>query len=156
VRFGTAADSPVQEVVATPAFDGSSGKVSPDGRWVAYGSDLTGRGEVWVRSLTGNAAPVRVSASGGFEPIWSSDGRELYYRANEKVMAAVVEAGSEFRFKSPIALFDAPGLSEGQPPSYDVLPDGRFVMFASLDELDAPISVILNWTEMVKRPASAP
>jgi serine/threonine protein kinase len=156
VRFGTAADSPVQEIVATPAFDGLSGKVSPDGRWVAYGSDLTGRGEVWVRSLTGNAAPVRVSASGGFEPIWSSDGRELYYRANEKVMAAVVEAGSEFRFKSPIALFDAPGLSEGQPPSYDVLPDGRFVMFASLDELDAPISVILNWTEMVKRPASAP
>jgi len=150
VRLGTEADAQVQEIAATAASDGISGQVSPNGRWIAYTSDSTGRAEVWVRSLAGTAAPIRVSPSGGFEPIWSSDGREIYYRENRKLMALAVEAGSgEFSFKSPVALFDTTSASEGQPPSYDVLPDGRFIMFTRQEELDAPISVVVNWSELL-------
>ena len=149
VRFGIGQDAQVQEILATSASEGASGHVSPDGRWIAYSADTTGRQEIWVRPTTGAGAAVRVSPDGGFEPIWSRDGRELFY-VNERLMMAVpVEPGSTFNFKPPATLFTATIDRRNQPPAYDVMPDGRFVAFASAAAPIQPISVIVNWTGLL-------
>ena len=69
-----------EPVVATPTDEGIWGAtLSPDGRWIAYTSNQTGQVEIWVRPYPGPGAPVRVSPSGGTEPVWARNGRELYY-----------------------------------------------------------------------------
>src|SRR5687767_5691626 len=149
VRFGTGQDAQVQEVLATPASEGASGHVSPDGLWIAYSADTTGRQEIWVRPANGSGAAVRVSPDGGFEPLWSRDGRQLFY-ANERMLLAVpVETGPAFNFKPPVTLFTSTIDRRKQPPSYDVTPDGRFVAFTSAATPDHPISVIVNWTDLL-------
>jgi Tol biopolymer transport system component len=148
VRFGTGQDTQVQEILATPASEGASGHVSPDGRWIAYSADTTGRQEIWVRPTTGVGAAIRVSPDGGFEPIWSRDGRELFYVNERSMMAVPVETGSTFNFKPPVTLFTATIDRRNQPPAYDVTPDGRFVAFASAAAPIQPISVIVHWTEL--------
>jgi eukaryotic-like serine/threonine-protein kinase len=149
VRFGTAENATVEPVVATPATEGNGGHVSPDGRWLAYSADSTGRTEIWVRPLTGTGPPVRVSPDGGSDPIWARNGRELYYINDRTMMVVPIEAGATFNFKPPVALFMANIDRRRQPPSYDVTPDGRFVMFTSPAAPDHPISVIVNWTELL-------
>src|SRR5688572_9212450 len=149
VRFNTGQDAQVQEVLATPASEGASGHVSPDGLWIAYSADTTGRQEIWVRPANGSGAAVRVSPDGGFEPLWSRDGRQLFY-ANERAMMAVpVEPGPAFNFKPPVMLFTSTIDRRRQPPSYDVLPDGRFITFTSPAVPDQPVSVVVNWTGLL-------
>jgi Tol biopolymer transport system component len=148
VRFAADPSATVIEVLATTQEEGAAAAVSPDGRWLAYTSDSTGRTEVWVRRVQGSGAAVRVSPSGGTEPLWSKSGEELYYLGGTKVVAVpVATAGDHFSFKSPIELFNVPSVTvPGQsPPSYDVMADGRFVMIAAQGEQDVPISVVLNW-----------
>jgi len=149
VRFGTGQDAQVQEILATPAIEGFSGHVSPDGQWIAYSADTTGRQEIWVRPANGAGAAVRVSPEGGFEPIWSRDGRELFYVNERSMMAVPVETGRAFNFKPPVTLFTATIDRRNQPPAYDVLPDGRVVAFASAAAPIQPISVIVHWTELL-------
>ncbi|HUQ80146.1 MAG TPA: hypothetical protein VM076_03350, partial [Gemmatimonadaceae bacterium] len=123
--------------------------VSPDGRWVAEVSNGTGRNEVYVRSLPGPGAAVKVSDGGGAEPAWSPDGRRIYYRVRGAFMAANV-ATSPLSITSPRQLFkDA---FDGAMPhrNYDVLPDGSgFVMISG----GTPETVVvLNWlTELRAR-----
>jgi Tol biopolymer transport system component/tRNA A-37 threonylcarbamoyl transferase component Bud32 len=154
VRFGMAENATVEPVVATPATEGTAGHVSPDGRWIAYSADSTGRTEIWVRPLTGTGPPVRVSPDGGGDPIWARNGRELYYINDRTIMAVSVEPGATFNFKPPMPLFTATIDRRRQPPSYDVTPDGHFVMFRSPDTPDHPISVIVNWTELLSARAA--
>ena len=145
VRFSTATDAEVEVVAANTV---PSAAVSPDGRWVAYSADATGRNEIWVRPLAGDGAAVRVSPNGGGEPVWSKNSRELYYLEGNKVMAVPVTMTQEFNFGAPVTLFTAETLvNSQQPPSYDVTADGRFVTLAAEEAPDIPISVILNWTE---------
>jgi Tol biopolymer transport system component len=152
VRFAAGRDATVHEIVVTPAREGNSAAVSPDGRWVAYTSEATGRSEVWVQSLAGTGTPVRVSSQGGFAPTWARDARELYYVENARVMAVAVDTRNGFDFKVPEPLFSSDVISrEG---AYDVMSDGRFVTFAGEVAPDHPISVILNWPELLaQRPA---
>ncbi|MCC7010824.1 MAG: protein kinase [Acidobacteria bacterium] len=148
-------------VVETPGNDGGAGAaLSPDGRWLAYASNATGRQEVWVRPYPGPGAPVRVSPSGGDEPVWSRDGRELFYLEVNKMMAVSVSLGAnaeragEFRYKPPVQLYEASYLRGGQPPTYDVSPDGRFVRLkAPVGEEpgNQPLGVVVNWLEGVAR-----
>jgi Tol biopolymer transport system component len=159
VRFMPQTTATIQDVVATPQNEGFGGAVSPDGRWVAYTADPTGRNEIWVRPANGAGAAVRVSPGGGNEPIWSRDGRELFYVEDRKLMAVPVTQGAEFTFKAPQELFTAAAFADGtranivrgqQPPSYDVGPDGRFVMITVDDRADVPISIIVNWAELLR------
>jgi Tol biopolymer transport system component len=99
VRFGPRADAKVEPIQQTPANEGMSASVSPDGKWVAYDASTTGRAEIWVRPLSGPGSAVRVSPEGGYEPVWAKNGRELYYLARDKIMSVAVSmAGSEFSF----------------------------------------------------------
>ena len=151
VKFAIGAGTSPQAVVETPAFEGLTGvAMSPDGRWLAYTSNVTGRSEVWVRAYPGPGAPVRVSPAGGAYPVWARDGRELYYVEGTVLKAVPVESGTEFNFKPPVQLFNVAGrfMVTAQPPLYDVAPDGRFVfMRAPTTQTDAPMTIVLNWIE---------
>jgi serine/threonine-protein kinase len=147
VRFPPRADGQVQTIVATPAGEGFAGWMSPDGRWLAYTSESTGRNEIWVRPFPGPGPAVRISSNGGVEPVWARNGKELFYIEGGNIMAVPVETGAAFDFKPPARLFESSYGRSQQPPSYDVTPDGRFVMIKSDDAGEKPISVILDWQE---------
>ncbi len=150
-------DSPADE--RWPAF-------SPDGEWLAYVSNETGRREVYVRPFPEGEPVVRVSTGSGTSPLWSSDGKQLFYRtgkgATEYFMVVDVETDPTFTRNRPRTLFEAPwGLPGGFGStvpirSYDLAPDGqRFVMITSLSQLEqqpiTSIHVVLNWFEELKR-----
>ena len=136
------------EIVANAANDYSA-SVSPGGRWLAYSSDETGRNEVFVQDLTGSGARWQVTSTGGLEPHWSSDGRQLFYRSINRLMAAPIEPGTTFRAGKARPLFDGiynSGLESGR--SYHVDPvTGRFLLVrpAETGPPARAIRVVLNW-----------
>ena len=151
-----------EELVRTE-FSEDSARVSPDGRWLAYRSNRLGRSEIRVRATAGSA-PVRVSQDGGREPVWSRDGRELFYLQGNKMLALAVKAGPEFSFAPPVALFDRPyfhGFGAASTldtfSTYDVAADGRFLMIpeaADPNGAAAPVTdivVVQNWVEDLKK-----
>jgi Tol biopolymer transport system component len=108
---------------------GGTPRVSPDGRWIAYDSDQTGRHEVFVRPYPSLGAKVLVSAGGGGDPAWRKDGRELYYWHGAKLIAVSLDPGSAGAppvVRSRTTLFEAPHV-EGA--GYDVSPDGSRFAF---------------------------
>jgi Tol biopolymer transport system component len=126
--------------------------VTADGRWMAYVTDVTGAAEVWVRPFGRPGAPVRVSARGGIEPLWSRDGRELFYWEGDNLMrTGVTLKGDTFDFTPPTRLFQLryPRVIS-QPPSYGIGPDGRFLILKVVPVPPPPISVILNWTSLAR------
>jgi len=146
VKFAPRADAKVEPIQETPAMEGFAASVSADGKWVAYTSDTTGRNEIWVRPLTSPGPPVRVSPNGGTEPVWAKTGRDLYYVAAEKIMSVPVTiSGTQFSFKPPVELFNAPtSFDLTQPPTYDVTADGHFVMVQWADAQSASLKMVLN------------
>jgi eukaryotic-like serine/threonine-protein kinase len=124
---------PLEPLVATP-FRELYSAPSPDGRWIAYVSDQSGRNEVYVRAADGTGAQRQVSQAGGDEPVWARSGRELFYRRIEsgmpELMVATVETAPEFRVTARQALFSIGDYAPSTPhASYDVSPDGStFVM----------------------------
>jgi serine/threonine protein kinase/Tol biopolymer transport system component len=131
----------------TPFTEPGEARFSPDGHWVAYTSDQTGSEEVWVRPFPGPGTPVRVSPDGGRDPVWSHDGTELFYRNGPKILSARAAPGVTFRVDSPRPLFDW-GFDTSPQRSFDVAPDGRFVMTAGDPNDSTPstsIVVVLNW-----------
>lgn len=141
-------------IVQTENTEGQQGAaLSPDGRWLAYVSDVTGQAEVWVQPYPGPGAPVRVSPGGGTEPVWGRNGRELFYLQSDRLMAVGVGAQASFTFTPPAQLFETRHRRGGQPPSYDVAADGRFLMLKSPTDqaVTAHFVVVLNWIEELRR-----
>ena len=103
---------------------------SPDGRWLGYVSNESGRAEVYVRAYPGMGKRVQVSVDGGTEPLWSPHGDVLYFRAGSALVAADLHVGTELEIVGRRTLFTDPGFaSDLTHQDYDVLPDGRgFVM----------------------------
>ena len=140
-------------LVATE-HDERQGRLSWNGRWLAYVSNVTGENEIWVRPYGRRGSAVRVSPAGGDEPVWSRDDRELYYRQASAIMAVAVEPGAdELEFEAPELLFDGRFYHDNQP-SYDVTPDGNFIMLQQGD--DAPVQaielqIVLDWSEELRR-----
>ena len=144
VRIGSPQAAPI--AIAEAGF---AATLSPDGRWLAYTAETTGAQEIWVRPYPGPGAPIRVSPDGGSEPVWAKNGRELYYLQDKFMMAVAVDTATGFNFKPAARLFETSHIRSNQPPSYDVAPDGRFVVLKPHTTPDEPITVILNWTEML-------
>jgi hypothetical protein len=92
---------------------------------------------------------VRVSSNTGVAPVWAKNGRELYYVENIRMMEVEVSLGDSFNFKVPRPLFSAEGMIVGGEQPFDTLPDGRFVTLTNGDTPDFPISVIVNWTQLL-------
>lgn len=143
------------------AFDEQTPQLSPDGRWLAYTSDETGTNEVYVQSFSADgklgADKKIVSTAGGKLPIWRRDGSELFFIASDaSIMASAVKTGgTAFEFAAPQPLFKTRTLSlEGAIfREYDVSPDGQRFLIGTLigDSKAPPPTVILNWTELLKR-----
>ncbi len=104
--------------------------LSPDGRWLAYVSDASGRDEVYARPFAPTGAPVQISSGGGREPRWSPSGGEIFYRSDRGMIAASVQVAPPLRVTARTPLFDERAyLALDGHALYDVLPDGeRFVM----------------------------
>ena len=124
---------------------------SPDGRWVAYSADESRRWEVYVEPYPGPGPKIPISTEGGRQPVWSQDGKELFYRSGDKMIATTIETEPEFRVTDFEELFEGRYLIS-TVPNYDVAPDGRFLMIQEPQEpTPLGINVVLNWFEELKR-----
>jgi Tol biopolymer transport system component len=144
------------------AFTEDQGRFCPNGRarprWFAYTSTETGVRQVYVQSvagaLAGRGARLQISDSGGREPSWRGDGRELFYLNGNKMMAVDVNgAGETFQAGVPKELFETPLIPEYRRNRYDVTRDGkRFLVLVPADEKqERKITVIVNWPALLKR-----
>jgi serine/threonine-protein kinase len=146
-------------------FNARNGEVSPDGRWLAYHSDESGKNEVYVRPFPNvDVARWLISRNGGDSPAWSADGRELFFvDANGTLTAVPVSAGVGFEVGAPAAVlhesnylrpYATPGVNSR---TYDVSRDGRrFLMIKDVapgtpTRQTTPIVVVVNWTEELKQ-----
>ena len=129
---------------------------APDGRSFAYTSDESGRFDVYLSPFPVSGAKVPISIDGGVEPVWSRDGRRLYYRSGSSVMAAEIDPGARSRTGAPHRVADGtfqPGAMAGLP-NYDVARDGRLLMIAQTAAQAQPdnLSVTVDWfSDLVQR-----
>jgi eukaryotic-like serine/threonine-protein kinase len=133
-------------------FEERWGQFSPDGRWVVYESDESGRREIYVRAFSGGGALTQVSPDGGSYPRWSRDGREVYFYAAGRLHAAAVS-----RNEDAIEVAAVAPLFEVTPPSgfrrlfYDVSADGRFLVIAdTVPPGPTQVTLMLNWPESTR------
>ncbi|MGI8640310.1 MAG: protein kinase domain-containing protein [Pyrinomonadaceae bacterium] len=132
-------------------FDERDARFSPDGRWVAFISNESGREEIYVTRFDQPGEKWRISTAGGRSPRWRRDGKELFYlAADKKLMSVAVKGAATFEAGTPIALFKIDSIIEGD---YEVTADGqRFLINSSVTGTQSlPFTVVLNWTADLKR-----
>jgi len=139
--------------VSSP-FTEKEAKFSPDGRWISYDSDESGRMEIYVRGFSPPGGKWRVSSDGGSSAVWNRNGKEIFYVSRDaRLMSVAVGPGAAFEGVTPVPLFTIPGelLNLGVVTQYDVSPDGqRFLM-----NLNTPtqgqklITLVSHWTSLL-------
>jgi Tol biopolymer transport system component len=142
---------------AVTKADETFGQFSPDGKWIAYSSDESGRREVYMQGFAPDKVPANavgkwtISTAGGDKPRWKADGKELYYIAlDRKMMAVPVKLAPTFEPGIAKPLFET-NVTAFNP--YDVSPDGRFLMntvAASAAPPSSPVTIVLNWQAGLK------
>jgi Tol biopolymer transport system component len=141
--------------LVTPAVE-QQAQFSPDGGFVAYGSDQSGPWEIYVQPFPdASAGKWMVSSGGGVEPRWSRDGTELFYFFGQTLMAVPVTLRPTFSLGTPVALFDAPIQAGYTADSHrwQVAPDGkRFLLLPNDGKNEAaPLDVVVNWPALLKK-----
>jgi serine/threonine protein kinase len=136
-------------------FYESSAVFSPDGHWIAYASNETGRDEVYVGPVSGSGK-FQISTDGGSHAAWRRDGRELFYLNSDKMMAVSIQLEPEFKAVKPRLLFQGRYVDDQlrEDRNYDVTPDGQRFVMVQAGEPNSPsteIHVVLNWSEELKR-----
>jgi hypothetical protein len=149
---GTAPEA--RPFVQTPAGE-AGGSFSPDGRFIAYDSNESGRLEVYVQPFPGPGGRWQVSTEGGRQAVWSRTGREIFYRSGDRMMAVKVQTDPSFALSKPEVLFEgryAGGIEWYGYADYDVSPDGRRFLMIPIEDESAPtrVHVVLNWAEELK------
>jgi Tol biopolymer transport system component/predicted Ser/Thr protein kinase len=162
VEHGNGAGAAVAEIWLAPVlepgkprpllhanFSQAMGMVSPDGRWIAYIANETGRFEIYVQAFPDGSAKRQVSTQGGTSPRWSKKGDELFFLSpDEKMMAASVGKGPTLEIGAPKALFSV-RVAGGV---YDVSKDGRFLIPVESEQpTQPPLAVVLNWPAGLKK-----
>ncbi len=147
-------DHQPRNYLATPFYE-SYGVVSPDGHWLAYQSNDSGHYEIYVQSFPVPGRKMPVSKGDGMLPRWRRDGKELYYVAtDDRLMAVPVKTGANFSAGTPIPLFDVGSLGRRlNRYVYDVSADGqRVLLIRQLEDASLrPLTLVQNWTEMLKK-----
>ncbi len=140
-------------LVHTRSLD-TQGQISPDGRWLAYTSFISGTAEVYVQSFPTASGTRQVSAIGGKQPRWRRDGRELFYVSSGGTLIAVpiAPAGHALQLGAPRELFAFPGFGFDNDYSYAVDASGRrFLINTVVSDTTQPIVVVLNWPAALMR-----
>jgi serine/threonine-protein kinase len=144
-------------VLATP-FEETLPRFSPDGRWLAYTSNESGRHQAYVEPYPRTGKRWPISAGSGREPIWARDGRTIYYRnlLGDQLFSIAVSLTPVFTAGRPSLVFEGPYEQRplaGSAANYDVSPDGRGFVMIKMEEEPSPqqVLVVLNWLEQVKR-----
>ena len=146
VVYRRLAGDTTEKVIAASRFSESAPRLSPDGRWVAYASDESGTSQVYVRSFPGPGAQVPVSITGGANPVWSRDGRKIFFANDRQLVAASVVTSPFFSVMARDSLFEGNYQTGYRHASYDVAPDGKsFVMLRPVEGNSEQIVVIHNW-----------
>jgi hypothetical protein len=145
-----------QRLLADPNFREMGPMFSPDGRWLAFVSDETGRDEVYVQPYPGPGRKRLISSAGGREPLWSPTGEELFYRDGLAMMAVRVRTDPDFSAENPKKLFEGAYGSEpiSAHAAYDVARDGqRFLMVKDLGRYERAekLQLVLNWFDELTR-----
>jgi hypothetical protein len=140
----TDGDTTTHFVAATAAQE-TQPRPSPDGRWVAYRSDGSGTNQVVVRPLPGPGGEGVVSTAFGTEPVWSRDGKRLYYRDGQQLVEATLAVGTGLAVSSRTPLFADPFLLAQSPhANYDIAPDGQHFVFLRPQE-SSSLVIVYNW-----------
>jgi len=127
--------------------------LSPDGRWLAYVSNESGRNEIYLRRYPEGEARWQVSANGGTEPMWHPQGRELFFRRETTLMSARLQLDDRPVVIGRDSLFSGPYYANVRWPEYDVMPDGdHFLMIREAGSTLQPV-VVLGWVQDVIRRA---
>jgi len=125
-------------------------RLSPDGRWVAFTTNESGRDEVVVQPFPGPGGRVQVSADGGSEAVWSRDGTRLFYRSDGQVMAARIRPGPGFAIAARDTLFaDRYAFAPNPHANYDVMPDGQHFIFLE-PASEGSMVVVSNWRAVLR------
>ena len=152
--LSTDGDLRPRPVMQSP-FNEAGPALSPDGRWLAYVSDESGRNEIYVTPFPSVLGKWQVSTEGGTEPLWNRDGSEIFYRIGNQVMTARTTTTPSFKTNTPQLLFEgAYDKGKASRPAYDVTADGqRFLMVKTGDNEPAAtrFEVVLEWFEELKR-----
>ena len=141
-------------LLQTAAFDQTGGQFSPDGRFVAYMSNESGRTEVYVRPFPLSDDKWRISSGGGQLPSWRADGKELFYVTDEgRLMSAEIRFSGKFENGVPQQLFQTNIKNSGGGLCYGAAADGQRFLVNTFVEGDnpAPMTIVLNWTNDLKR-----
>jgi serine/threonine-protein kinase len=149
-------DSPqaLRPFVATPAEE-MMPSVSPDGKWLAYVSNESGRSEVYVRPMPGPGRRLQISTDGGVEPVWSPKRGELFYRGSGKIILAHITNLETSATVARQELFDDVYYSAPVHAMYGVSPDGTRLVFSKPTGGEAKTVVVLNWLDEVRRKTAA-
>ncbi len=146
----------------TPSGE-AAGRFSPNGEWIAYWSRETGTREVYVRPSSGSGGKEKISVNGGVHPVWSPDGRKLYFDTQlgsvsifDDIYEVTLQFEPEFRATPPTKLFETPEESIALgvvSAGWDIAPDGERMLMILGTEPDPPsqINVVLNWFEELKQ-----
>ena len=128
-------------------------RFSPDGNWIVFTSNRSGRNEVYAARFPGGGRLEPISRNGGQNPVWAPDGKELFYRNSDRMMVVSIQTEPSFKPGDPSPLFAGNFYDQDHWPSYDIAPDGeRFVMMEKVElEPLTQINVVLNWFEELKR-----
>lgn len=148
------AGGPPSAFLATEAEE-RNGQLSPDARWMAYASDVGGTFEVYVQPFPATSARWQISREGGRQPLWSPDGKRLYYISLDNKLVAVDVDGSGTRFepRAPRVVIDTrvggwERTHQGTP--YAVSADGRRILIANAQDTTTPVTIVLNWESLVQ------
>jgi Tol biopolymer transport system component len=146
--FPIARDRKPMVFLNTP-FDENDGRFSPNGRWVAYVSDESGRPEVYVRPFPGPGIAKPISSRGGKLPRWRRDGKELFFVEGDRLMAVPVQVGATFEAGTPVTLFQR---TSGWIIDFDAAADGQsFIVNSGITGPgNLPIHVVVNWMARLK------
>ncbi|HLE56442.1 MAG TPA: hypothetical protein VJB15_05110, partial [Rhodothermia bacterium] len=143
-------DTTSQAIAVTNASE-SHIAMSPDGKFLAYQSNESGRTEVFVRSLTGRGARWQITSDGGASPVWSPDGKKLFYFTGRAIAVARISIAGAFTVVSRDTLATGSFSRTNSHRTFDVSADGNHVLVPVLTGGDLMPVVVLNWVSELKR-----
>ena len=145
-------DGKATPLVVTP-YNEAAAAVSADGKYIAYASDESGRNEVYAMPRSGKGDRVTVSIEGGTGPVWSRDGRELFYRAGDDLMTVQVQSTDPLVLGDRKKLIDVSAFEPGYFHDFDVSADGQKFLFIRAEPQSRPtrLDLILNWLPELER-----